>query len=64
MSRLPVLGFAAAGLLLLVFCSGSVSAADTTVDVLIIADATGDWGLPSPYGHYSRGPAHPHEPDL
>ena len=57
MSRLPLLGFAAAGLLLLVFCSGSVSAADT-VDVLTIADATGDWGFPSPYGHYSRGPGY------
>ena len=57
MSRLPLLGSAAAGLLLLVFCSGSASA-DETVDVLTIADATGDWGFPSPYGHYSRGPGY------
>ena len=57
MSRLPLLGFSAAGLLLLVLCSGSASA-DETVDVLTIADATGDWGFPSPYGHYSRGPGY------
>ncbi len=57
MSRLPLLGFSAAGLLLLVLCSSSASA-DETVDVLTIADATGDWGFPSPYGHYSRGPGY------
>ena len=28
------------------------------VDVLTIADSTGDWGYPSPYGHYSRGPGY------
>ncbi|MDQ1261456.1 MAG: peptide/nickel transport system substrate-binding protein [Euryarchaeota archaeon] len=56
MSRLPLLGFAATGLLLLVLCSAQ--AADETVDVLTIADATGDWGFPSPYGHYSRGPGY------
>jgi len=57
MSRLPMLGFAAASLLLLVLCSGSAGAADT-VDELTIADAIGDWGFPSPYGHYSRGPGY------
>ncbi len=57
MSRLPLLGLAAAGLLLLVLCS-SAPAADETVDVLTIADATGDWGYPSPYLHYSRGPGY------
>lgn len=56
MSRLPLLGFAAVGLLLLVLCSAQ--AADETVDVLTIADATGDWGYPSPYLHYSRGPGY------
>ena len=56
MSRLPLLGFAAAGFLLLVLCSAQ--AADETVDVLTIADSTGDWGFPSPYGHYSRGPGY------
>ncbi len=57
MSRLPLLGLAAAGLLLLILCS-SAPAADETVDVLTIADATGDWGFPSPYLHYSRGPGY------
>jgi len=57
MSRLPLLGFAAASLLLLIFCS-MATAADETVDVLTIADTTGDWGFPSPYGHYSRGPGY------
>jgi peptide/nickel transport system substrate-binding protein len=57
MSRLPLLGFAAAAcLLLLVLCSAQ--AADESVDVLTIADYTGDWGFPSPYGHYSRGPGY------
>lgn len=23
-----------------------------------VADATGDWGFPSPYGHYARGPGY------
>ena len=45
------------GLLILVICSGSL-AADETVDVLTIADPTGDWGFPSPYSHYSRGPGY------
>jgi len=49
--------FAIAGLLLLLLCSTSL-AADETVDVLTIADPTGDWGFPSPYGHYSRGPGY------
>ena len=57
MSRLPLLGLAAAGLLLLILCS-TAPAADETVDVLTIADATGDWGFPSPYAHYSRGPGY------
>ena len=28
------------------------------IDVYTIADATGDWGFPSPYAHYSRGPGY------
>jgi peptide/nickel transport system substrate-binding protein len=56
MRCLPLLGFAAFGLLLLVLCSAQ--AADESVDVLTIADSTGDWGYPSPYGHYSRGPGY------
>jgi peptide/nickel transport system substrate-binding protein len=46
-----------AGFLILVLCSSSL-AADEAVDVLTIADPTGDWGFPSPYGHYSRGPGY------
>jgi len=56
MSRLPALGFAAAGLLLAVFCT--VQAADDAAMELTIADYIGDWGYPSPYGHYSRGPGY------
>lgn len=26
------------------------------IEVYTIADAAGDWGFPSPYGHYDRGP--------
>lgn len=57
MSRLPILALGAAGLMLLIICSTS-TAANETVDVLAIADSTGDWGYPSPYGHYSRGPGY------
>lgn len=28
------------------------------IDTYTIADSTGDWGFPSPYGHYSRGPGY------
>jgi peptide/nickel transport system substrate-binding protein len=48
---------AVAGLLFLLLCTTS-PAADDTIDVLTIADSTGDWGFPSPYGHYSRGPGY------
>jgi len=54
LSRLPLL--ALAGLLLLLF--GSAQAEDESVDMITIADSTGDWGYPSPYGHYSRGPGY------
>jgi len=57
MNRLSHLAFGAAGLLLLVICSSSL-AADESVDVITIADSTGDWGNPSPYGHYARGPGY------
>ena len=57
MNRLSHLAFGAAGLLLLVICSSSL-AADESVDVITIADSTGDWGYPSPYGHYARGPGY------
>ncbi|NPV61958.1 MAG: ABC transporter substrate-binding protein [Methanotrichaceae archaeon] len=51
------LGFAIAGLMLLIFCSPA-TASDDTVETFTIADPTGDWGFPSPYGHYPRGPGY------
>jgi peptide/nickel transport system substrate-binding protein len=54
MSR--ILGLAAVGMLLLILCSTSLAADE--VEVLTIADSTGDWGFPSPYSHYSRGPGY------
>jgi peptide/nickel transport system substrate-binding protein len=30
----------------------------TTIETYTIADSTGDWGYPSPYAHYSRGPGY------
>lgn len=57
MKILLSLVFVVAGLLFLLLCSTSL-AADETIDVLTIADSTGDWGFPSPYGHYSRGPGY------
>jgi peptide/nickel transport system substrate-binding protein len=54
MSR--ILGLAAMSLLLLILCSTTLAAEE--VEVLTIADSTGDWGFPSPYSHYSRGPGY------
>ena len=51
------LGFGVVGLLLLILCS-LATASDETIDVFTIADPTGDWGFPSPYGHYPRGPGY------
>ena len=55
--RLSGFILAAMGLMLLVICT-TQGADDETVEVLTIADTTGDWGYPSPYGHYSRGPGY------
>ena len=57
---LPMIGFIAAGLLLLFLCTAQAddSGDDGSVKMLTIADSTGDWGYPSPYGHYSRGPGY------
>ncbi|MDM7913478.1 MAG: ABC transporter substrate-binding protein [Methanotrichaceae archaeon] len=57
MRRILATGFGAAGLLLLLLCS-TAFAADKEVPMITIADPTGDWGYPSPYGHYSRGPGY------
>lgn len=43
--------------LVLLLC-GTALAADERIDLITIADSTGDWGFPSPYGHYSRGPGY------
>ena len=58
MRRLLMLTFAATGLLLLVLCCNALAAEDKKLDVLTIADSTGDWGFPSPYEHYARGPGY------
>jgi peptide/nickel transport system substrate-binding protein len=43
-------------------CTGGASpvasSAGTRPAVYTIADTTGDWGFPSPYAHYSRGPGY------
>jgi peptide/nickel transport system substrate-binding protein len=52
------LGIAVAvGLMLLILYS-TAFAADEATNELTIADSTGDWGFPSPYAHYSRGPGY------
>lgn len=49
----------AAGLLVL-FAAGFAVASDGggSVPVYTVADTTGDWGFPSPYAHYARGPGY------
>ena len=44
-----------AGLLIMTALSGAAAAEDD-VEVYTMGDATGDWGYPSPYAHYVRGP--------
>ncbi len=53
-------GLVSRGLLLLamVLLLASSVYADGDVPVYTIGDTTGDWGFPSPYGHYSRGPGY------
>jgi peptide/nickel transport system substrate-binding protein len=38
--------------------SSPVIPAGQRIDSYTIADSTGDWGFPSPYAHYSRGPGY------
>jgi peptide/nickel transport system substrate-binding protein len=57
LKRFLLLTFSA-GLLLLILGCSSVATESKKVDVLTIADSTGDWGYPSPYGHYARGPCY------
>lgn len=42
-------------------CGKKEAASDNPADnpaVVTIADSTGDWGFPSPYSHYARGPGY------
>ena len=39
-------------------CSTGGDSADSQLEVYTVADSTGDWGYPSPYTHYSRGPGY------
>jgi len=45
-------------LLLLPACSNGQAPAGSPGESYTIADAAGDWGYPSPYAHYSRGPGY------
>jgi peptide/nickel transport system substrate-binding protein len=58
MRLLLPLVLASAGLILLLLCGSPQAALDETVDMLTIADPIGDYGYPSPYAHYSRGPGY------
>jgi peptide/nickel transport system substrate-binding protein len=53
---LITIGFMLMGGLLLTFASCSKNTEE--VASYTIADATGDWGYPSPYAHYARGPGY------
>lgn len=57
--RCSLLWGLAAGLLVLL-AAGCAAAADEggSVPVYTVADTTGDWGFPSPYAHYARGPGY------
>jgi len=44
--------------LLALLAIGPAGVAGYEVAEYTIADATGDWGFPSPYAHYSRGPGY------
>jgi len=44
-------------MLLIILCNAAL-AADEKIDTITIADSTGDWGFPSPYCAYARGPGY------
>ena len=52
--------FALAAGLFVLLLAGHPAAADDrgSVPVYTVADTTGDWGFPSPYAHYARGPGY------
>ncbi len=39
-------------------CNDEETPASSPIKTYTIADSTGDWGYPSPYAHYSRGPGY------
>ena len=39
-------------------CLAASGSGNNIIDTIKIGDATGDWGFPSPYGMYSRGPGY------
>lgn len=45
-------------LLALLLALSSCATSPSKVSSYTIADSTGDWGYPSPYNHYSRGPGY------
>lgn len=45
-------------LLFLPACGNETAPADSQIESYTIADSVGDWGYPSPYAHYSRGPGY------
>ena len=53
-----VIGLAAGIFVLLVAGFAAASDDGGSVPVYTVADTTGDWGFPSPYAHYSRGPGY------
>jgi len=56
LSRLALITLAAS--LLLSACDGENGTSEYQIASYTIADSTGDWGYPSPYAHYSRGPGY------
>ena len=53
-----LLGFATGMFILLMAGFALASDGGESVAVYTVADTTGDWGFPSPYAHYSRGPGY------
>jgi len=45
-------------LLAMILLLSSSVYAEGDVPVYTVGDSTGDWGFPSPYGHYARGPGY------
>jgi len=52
----PAIGLPLAVGLLVMITVSSTMAYEDVVEVYTIGDTTGDWGFPTPYAHYVRGP--------